>query len=278
MRAELSPSSTSMDLRMTNRFDARPSLLALLGVALLAAAPAARAEDKTDGQWRGNGAAAFSLTSGNTSTRALLLSADATRATTADKITLGINANYGRSRNGGVTETTSNKWAAGGQYDFNLSPRLYAFGKLGLEGDKLADLDLRSTLAAGLGYKLINTPETTFDLLAGVAYSTDKYGDPQTIGGKTDNRFSRTSVMLGEASTHQLSSTVSFKQRLELYPGLSGDKAKLAKFTAGLGVAMSSTMQLTVGLTDNYNSKPPVGQKKNDVGVFTGINVKFGAS
>ena len=263
---------------MTHRPHARPLPISLLGLALLAALPAARAADKTDGLWRGNGAAAFSYASGNTSSRSLLLSVDAVRATTADKITLGANANYGRSRQNGVTETTSEKWAAGGQYDFNLSPRLYAFGKLGLEGDKLADLDLRSTLAAGLGYKLISTPQTSFDLLAGVAYTTDKYGDLQTIGGRTDTRFSRSSLMLGEASSHELSSTVSFKQRLELYPGLSGDKAKLAKFTAGLGVAMSSTMQLTVGLTDNYNSKPPLGMKKNDLGVFTGVNLKFGAS
>ncbi|MFT3820661.1 MAG: DUF481 domain-containing protein [Rubrivivax sp.] len=263
---------------MMHRPDARPLPISLLGLALLAALPAARADDKTDGLWRGNGTAAFSYTSGNTSSRALLLSVDAVRATTADKITLGINSNYGRSRQNGIDETTSNKWSAAGQYDFNLSPRLYAFGKLGLEGDKLADLDLRSMLAAGLGYKLISTPETSFDLLAGAAYTTDRYGDPQTIAGKTDTRFSRSSLMLGEASSHQLSSTVSFKQRLELYPGLSGDKAKLAKFSAGLGVAMSSTMQLTVGLTDNYNSRPPAGQKKNDVGVFTGVNVKFGAN
>ena len=44
------------------------------------------------------------------------------------------------------------------------------------------------------------------------------------------------------------------------------------------GVAMSGTMSLTVGLTDSYNSKPPAGSKKNDVAVFTGLNVKFGAN
>ena len=30
-------------------------------------------------------------------------------------------------------------------------------------------------------------------------------------------------------------------------------------------------------LIDSYNSKPPATRKKNDVGLFTGINVKFGA-
>ncbi len=245
----------------------------------ITAATGALAQAKTDGQWRGAGGAALSATSGNTSSTSLLLNADAARATAADKITLGGNINYAKSKNAaGVDQTTANKWAGFGQYDYNLTPQLFAFGKLGLEADKLIDLSLRTSLAGGLGYKVINTEQTTFDLFGGLGYTNDKYSVKQTIAGKTDTSFSRASVYLGEASTHQLSPTVAFKQRLELYPGISGDKAMLAKFNAGLAVAMSSTLNLTVGLTDSYNSKPPVGVKKNDLGLFTGINVKFGAN
>lgn len=249
--------------------------LAVLAAACAGATPA-MAQDKTDGLWRGTGGAALSVTSGNSSTSSLLLSADAVKATTADRVTLGAMTNYARNKTGGVNQTTANKWGAFGQYDYNLSPRTFVFGKLGLEGDELVDLDLRTSLAAGVGYKLIATKETTFELFGGVGYTTDKYDSAKTIGSKTGTRFSRTSLYLGEASSHQLSPTVSFKQRLELYPGLTGDKARLAKLTAGLGVALSSTLNLTVGLTDTYNSKPPAGTKKNDVGLFTGVNVKFG--
>ena len=47
---------------------------------------------------------------------------------------------------------------------------------------------------------------------------------------------------------------------------------------SGLAVAMSSTLSLNVGLTDSYNSRPPAGQKSNDIGVFTGVNIKLGAN
>ena len=241
------------------------------------AAGGALAQAKTDGLWRGNGGAALSLNSGNTTSSSLQLNADASKATAADKITLGGVINYAKSKLNGVDTTTADKWAGNGQYDFNLSPQAYAFGKLGLESDKLVDLSLRTSLSAGLGYKLVNTDQTTFDLLGGLGYSTDKYSTAQTIGNKTDTGFSRASVYLAEASTHKLSSTVAFKQRLDLYPGMSGDKAMLAKFNAGLAVAMSSTLNLTVSLTDQYDSKPPNAAKKNDVGFFTGVNVKFGA-
>jgi putative salt-induced outer membrane protein len=206
------------------------------------------------------------------------MNVDMASLTTTDKITLGGNINYGRAKVDGVNKTTSDKWATFGQYDYNLTPQLFVFGKLSFEGDNVANLTLRSTLAGGVGYKVIETKEMTFNVFGGAAYSTDKYDVRQTIGSRIGTKFSRSSLFLGEESTHQLSASTSFKQRLELYPGLTGDKAKIAKFSAGLAVAMSSTLSLNVGLTDTYNSAPPSGQKKNDLGIFTGVNLKLGAN
>lgn len=254
----------------------RPTTLAL--ATLVLSLPATSfAQTKTDGLWRGTGGAALSVTSGNTSSNSLLLNAEATKATLDDKISLAAAIQRAQNKSGGQTETTADKWSLAGQYDRNLSQRLFAFGKLGLESDKLVDLDLRTAVAGGLGYHVIATDSTSFDIFGGAGYTTDSYGSTQTIGGKSDTRFSRASVYLGESSSHKLSDTVSVQQRLDLYPGVSGDKAVLAKFSAGLSVAMSSTLSLNVGLIDSYNSKPPATRKKNDVGLFTGINVKFGA-
>lgn len=253
-------------------------LKGLAGLVMLAVLPLAQAQIKTDGLWRGTGGAALALTSGNSDTRALNLNLDLYSATAIDKITLGGAINYGTSKSGGVTTTNTNKWAGTGQYDYNLSPKTFVFGKLGLEGDELIDLNLRTTVGAGLGYKLIESKPLNFTVFGGVGYSTDKYDTPRFIDGRRDTTFSRSSLLLGEESSHQLSDTTAFKQRLELYPGLSGDKAQISKFTAGLSVAMSSTLSLNVGFTNNYNSKPPAGFKKNDAAFVTGINVKLGAN
>jgi putative salt-induced outer membrane protein len=256
---------------------------AIAAAAIVASAAQAQAPApliKTDGQWRGNGGAALSATSGNTSASAFILNADGYRATADDKISFGALVNYGTAKVKGVKTTSAKRWAGFGQYDFNLSPQLFAFGRAGLEGDSLVgvDLDMRLLGAGGLGYRVINTPDLAFTVYGGLAYSADKYSEAKQIGNKFDDSFNRTSVYLAEESMHKLSSTVSFQQRLELYPGLTGDKAKLAKFSAGLNVAMSSTLNLNVGLLHSYNSKPPAGLKKGDTAVFTGVNVKFGAN
>ncbi len=249
-------------------------------IALAAALPTAYAQPKTDGLWRGTAGAGLSITSGNTDTQAVNLAVDMASATATDKITLGGGINYGKSKVAGLTTTTANKWAGAGQYDYNLNPKMFVFGKLGLEGDNLqgVDLALRTSLAGGVGYKLIESKNLSFTVFGGAAYSTDKYDVSKTISGKTGKSFNRASLFLAEESQHVLSPTTSFKQRLEVYPGLSGDKAQILKFTAGLSVAMSSTMSLNVGLTNNYNSKAANGTKKNDMGLVTGLNVKLGAN
>lgn len=254
-----------------------PARLSLITLAALGCT-SALAQIKADGEWRGTGGLAFSSTSGNSTSTALALNADMARATTLDKITLGASSNYARSKANGTTSTTSNKWASWGQYDYNLSRNVFAFGKLGAEGDVLTELTLRTTLAGGLGVKLFDTQTMSASVFGGAAYTTDRYDTAQTIGSRTGKTFNRSSLLLGEESTHQLASNTSFKQRLEIYPGLTGDKATLAKFSAGLAVAVSSNLNATLGLTDTYNSKPPVGTKKNDLGLFMGVSVRFGAS
>ncbi len=256
---------------------ATASLAMLAGAVALLFSVSAHAQSKTDGQWRASGGAGLSATSGNSNTTNFTLTAEGERATLADRIAFGANVNYGRSKANGVRSTTANKWSSFGQYDYNLSQRVYSFGKLNLEGDELVDLSLRASLAGGLGYKLIDTDTTRFSVFGGAAYSRDKYSAQKTINGQTTTRFSRTSILVGEESSHALSTNTTFKQRLDVYSGVSGDKAKIAKFTAGLAVAMTRTLSLTVDLVDNYNSRPAAGFKSNDVALFTGISVKLGA-
>lgn len=249
--------------------------LAALTLAALSAS-GAFAQAKDDGQWRGLASASLSTTSGNSSTSAVLLNVDVASQTKADKTTLGAYTNYGSSKAAGVTNTTNNKWGLLGQYDYNISPQMFVFGKLGLEADKVTDLSLRRTLGGGVGYKVINDNTTTFDVFGGLANINDKFKNTKTIGSNTGTSFSSTSVLLGEESTHKISDAVFFKQRAEIYPSISGAGGTVGKFTANLGVTLSKSMQMTVGLVDNYNAKVSAGQKKNDLALFTGVSVKLG--
>jgi putative salt-induced outer membrane protein len=252
------------------------STLLPVGLLFCSGIGCAMAQTQADGQWRGLAGASFSATSGNSTTNNILLNIDMARQTQMDKISTGAMINYGTGKVDGVKKTITHKWGLNGQYDYNLTPELYVFGKLGLEGDKIIDLSLRRTLGTGLGYKVINEPNNTFDVFAGLANTHSRYKTTQVIDGVSGTTFSTNSALLGEESTHKLSETLFFKQRVELYPRISGDGGTLAKASANLGISLSSAISLNVGLTNNYNSAPAAGLKKNDLSLFTGLSVKLG--
>ena len=232
-----------------------------------------------DGFWRGTAGAALAATSGNTKTSSAVLNTDLARATEGDKIALGGTANYARGTDeAGVRVTTADKTSLFGQYDRDFAPRWFGFGRLGYDRDALIDLSSRSTVTAGVGHRVIDNPTHSFTLFGGVSYATERYSSVQTIANETDTRFHRPSAFLAEESAHKLTQTTSLKQRLEANPALDGSGAVLWKFNANLDVAINSSLSLAVGVIDTYNTEPPEGAAKNDLAVFTGINVKFGGS
>jgi putative salt-induced outer membrane protein len=205
--------------------------------------------------WVGTLGASLSLSSGNTDSRSVLLNADMARKTAQDKTSIVSYINNASS----AGATTANRWALLGQYDYNLSKQIYGFGRLGFEGDKLKDLKLRTSLGAGLGYHVIDTPTDVFNVYGGLGYSMDKYNSSRSIAGNYNDSFNRLEAILGEESSHKLSSTVSFKQKFELFGGLTGDKARRSQLSAGLGVSLSNSMILNVGLMNTYTDTVPAG-------------------
>jgi putative salt-induced outer membrane protein YdiY len=249
----------------------RAALAALAALAGLAA-PAARADDIPYGDWRGPVGLSVSLASGNTEALTAALSADLSRRTEFDKTIVSGIANYGKA----AGTTTANRWQANGEYHHDLDDDLFGLVKLGLQRDQIQRLSLRTAGSLGLGLHVVRTPRDEFDVFGGVGYSSDRYSELRTIDGRTDTRFSRRELVFGEESTHRINDGVTLKQRLEIYPAISGSDGQRANVNVNLGVAMSRNLSLTVGLSSQYNSRPPLGFRHTDTLFLTGIALKVG--
>jgi putative salt-induced outer membrane protein YdiY len=245
---------------------------ALTAVTLAIASSAhAQATVKPDGQMRSAIGIGASLSSGNAKSSNLTIAGEAVRATNQDKLTLGGNVQSARS----AGTTTAEQLRLGGRYDYNLGPAWFAFGGLDFERNKFANLKLRNQLSGGLGYHAVKTPTTTWDLFAGAGLTSDKFVAATLIDGATRSSYSYTSLLLAEESTHKLSDTTAFKQRLALFPNLKNSGEFRATWDAGLAVAMSKAMNLNVGLGIVHNSEPGAGRKATDSLLTTGVSVKF---
>ena len=242
-------------------------ILVLVAALAATAAVPALAQDKPDGEWRGKLSFALSFSSGNTDANSLSLGADAVRATADDKITLATTALRSESKSAGVTTKTAELFKVGGRYDRNLDKRYFAFGALDFEKDKLQQLDLRSSLGAGLGYHVVATKETTFDIFGGLGATREEF---------TTSSRNFTEVILGEESSHQITESTAFKQRLAIYPNLKDSGEYRGTFDATLATALSAGWNFNVTLSNRYVSNPQPGLKSSDTLLLVGVASKFG--
>jgi putative salt-induced outer membrane protein len=239
---------------------------------------------KEDGQWRGAFAAGLAIASGNTKSTNFNASVDMMRATKEDRITVFLTSLYGTRDVGGTSEKTANLSRGGVRYDWNLSDRLFVFGLLEAEQDKIQRLDSRFVGGAGFGYRVIKEKDTSFDVFGGIAGRRDS--NTITVVRATplpatsiDQKVTSnsTELLLGEESNHKLSDSVSFKQKLTVFPNLKNSGEYRAQFESGLVVAIASGINLQLTLSDRYNSDVAKGTKKSDLLFLTGINIALGA-
>jgi putative salt-induced outer membrane protein len=219
-----------------------------------------------DNQWHGGISVGGALASGNTTSRVLTGSADAVKENKVDKVSLYGLVNYGSNKAGGLTTTTSNQLRLGGRYDYNLSDKTFVFGGAELETNKAGGLQSRYGLNGGLGYKVIRTATTTFDVFAGLGYSGVKFTNNTSANG--------VELLIGEESTHKLSDTTTAKQRLVIRPG-QGDLGNLTTFDAGLATAIAGGWTLNTGLSIRSASKVAPGLKSTDTLVTVGFGYKY---
>jgi putative salt-induced outer membrane protein YdiY len=100
---------------------------------------------------------------GNTETTDVGAHVDVTRRSEHDRVTLEAGYFYGNKadKDGGTSTTTDHAFGFA-KYDYFVSEKLYLFGAVRAERDRVADLDLRVTPSLGLGYQWYETP--TFHL------------------------------------------------------------------------------------------------------------------
>ena len=242
--------------------------LALAAYSVLCLSGPAHAQTKKpDGLWHGSVTGGLSLASGNTRSTSLSLVADTAKETEQDKTTFYGLVLRADNKANNVSSKTADLLRVGGRYDRVISDRLFGYAGLEFEKDDLQNLRLRALGSLGLGYKVTRTESTSFDVFGGVGYVRNDFKTGSDVSGAT--------LQLGEESTHKLSETSTFKQRLVVYPGLKNELGNRATWDASLAAAVSGNWSVSLGYSLRYFSKAPAGFKKTDSLLIAGVGYKF---
>lgn len=216
--------------------------------------------------WRWELGLGASASSGNTEATSATLNADGVRISAHGKWTINGRVLYAKDSQ----KTTAEQMALDSRYDHNLTTLMFLFSQVGGLRDRPANIDLRVTAGGGAGYHVVETPETIFDVTVGLGYAQDRYLRPTVVDDEVRTSMGRVELLLGENSSHRLTDTTNFKQQLSLSPALDGSGLR-AEWKAGLAVAMTAKLKLSVNASVRYNSDPGSGLKKTDTLLVTGV-------
>ncbi len=220
--------------------------------------------------WYGAVVAGATVARGNTSSEDINASFDLNRRREIDRWTVTGGYNYGRQRNNDTNfkSTSTDNWFTTGKYDYFLTEKLYAFGSLRYEHDRIADLDYRLVPGAGLGYFWVDRPDFKFDTEAGLAYVIEKYGD----GREDDFLSARFAYHLKK---NLWDDKVAFFHDFEYYPSLERLDDFLVIADAGLRAAITGNMFAEYKFEYRYDATPAEGKHYTDLRHVVGIGWKF---
>jgi putative salt-induced outer membrane protein YdiY len=208
--------------------------------------------------------AGTSFTSGN-SQIAVNTDMNATYATPKWTTTADLGTSFGNQSGG--TKTNRDDASLSGQYF--LGRNAYLGGLLDFLHSSQQDLDLRTTVGGGYGRYLKRTGTSQFRWLGGIVYAKEAYTSQAHAGGSNAEglvglAFDSYRFKLGEIHLQAMT-----------FPGLSDFGRVRATTNNSLVIKLTNNFHLTFSFWDNYDSRPPVAAKNNELGLSSAIGWAF---
>lgn len=152
---------------------------------------------------------------------------------------------------------TEDNAAGGGSYESFFSKSLAWYVRTELENDQIEDIDLRSTSAGGLSYRLINKDQQSLVARTGLGYRYTSYGDDDK-----DNESNAT-LDFGLSHSYQFENKIKIVNDLTYVPAIDDFSNYRVVHDSGLEipVASSENWKIRMGLKNDYDSDTSADEK-----------------
>jgi hypothetical protein len=234
--------------------------------------------------WSGLFDLGLSVTEGNSSTTALTIAGKASRVVPKNKMTVYYTQVYSKDSHESPALTTANAIRGGLRYEFDLNEKVYAFAFTDFDEDALQHLDLRNVLGGGLGYHVIKSKKTQFDVFGGASFNQEYFASyivanpappPVLLFEPSQSRHSA-EIVAGESLSTKLGPRTTVSEQVSLFPNLSSTGEYRVTFDANAVTKLKTWLGWQVTFSDRYISDPPFGLKGNDLLLSTGLRLTFG--
>lgn len=235
----------------------------------LAAFVAEDAPEPVMDKWTGSIAIGALYQDGNTDTRAANANAQAEYRREHDRWSATGYWDYGETKDQttGAWSLNSRKAGLGLKYDYFLSKKVYVSANAGIATDKLADLEQRLFLGAGLGYQWHEDEKLKWNSEAGVGYFIeDRYVDE-------DKEY--VAARLANNIEWQINEKSSLANNVTVFPSLEDKEDVYARSDTRFKTALTDKMFAQLQWVWDYDNTPSAGKERNDNKVVLGLGWAF---
>jgi hypothetical protein len=170
---------------------------------------------------------------------------------------------------GESTEATQNEVLGRIRQEFDLTPRVFAFGAADAEYDQIEDLAIRTVPRLGLGYVLYRSEGARIAVDGGGGYVYQRF-----FGGETE-RYP-TAAFGAESDLRLPLAGARWRTRFDYTPSLtSWTDDYLLRSESSLLVPVASSLSFKASVIDLYNSAPAQDIEKNNLSTLVGLSFGF---
>jgi putative salt-induced outer membrane protein YdiY len=187
------------------------------------------------------------------------------REAPADRITLYLLGRYSRDHG----DRTANEIIGGANWEVDLTDRLFWYLKGELEQDEFENLDLRATVATGLGYFLIREKDVDLKVRGGIGYQHESFDN----GDSDDKAIAE----LGVDFRLDIAPCLQYVHSTTVYPSLEDIADVRVVMTNAVEIPLVSDKRwkLKLGVKHQYDAQPESGVDRLDTFYFANIGVDF---
>ena len=217
--------------------------------------------------WSGNADLGVAIARGNARTTTISTGLNVARITGFDRTRLNFSQIFSTQSTTEPHGSTANRISGGARYSRDIADRLFAFTFADFTTDEFQDLDLRTVLGGGLGWRIIETEQTLWEFGAGANWNREKFSTGQVRNSGEAN--------FGEESSHELTDAIRLHQGISLFPNLSERGEYRVDFDGGVSFDINHSLSWNLTVSDRYLSNPLVGKRANDLLLTTGVSFRF---
>ena len=233
-----------------------------------------------DPSWSGSLNLSGVNTSGNTDTRQAGLKFDASLRRATDRITVDAAWSYGENKDRSAASASSsgyvlNQRRVGGglKYDYYLSDKSYALVTTRMLGDTIANIELRYTAGAGIGYTVIDDGKDLLLFEVGLSYAHEAYRIQRAPTDPKSTNY--LAARVAYRYEHPLSDTTKLTHRAEAFPSVETEDDIYFQVTTELQTTLTKSMVATVTHVFDYDNTPAPGKKRGDQRLVLSVGWSF---